>query len=173
MRILGIDPGTVRMGYGVLETDPHLEAEDYGVIALPATMPLEQRLYQLYSHVLNLISIFNPSAIAVEQPFVGKGERRFAGPALAVGQAQALVLIGAAGQGIPVFTYAPAQVKRFVADYGAASKEQIQQIITSTLGLADTPESDAADALSVAMCHLIQSRSESALAREISPGLER
>ena len=64
MRILGIDPGTIRMGYGVLESAPGLAVEDYGVIALPATMPLEQRLYQLYTHVLNLISIFHPGVIA-------------------------------------------------------------------------------------------------------------
>ena len=173
MRILGIDPGTVRMGYGVLEADLHPEAKDYGVITLPASMPLEQRLYQLYTHVLNLISIFNPGAIAAEEPFVGRGERRFAGPAIAVGQAQAVVLIGAAGQGVPVFTYSPAQIKRSVADYGAATKEQMQQIITSTLNLAEAPDTDAADALSVGLCHLIQTRSAAALDREIPPGLER
>ena len=173
MRILGIDPGTIRMGYGVLESAPGLAVEDYGVIALPATMPLEQRLYQLYTHVLNLISIFHPGAIAVEAPFVGRGERSFPGPAIAVGQAQAVVLIGAAGQAVPVFTYAPAKVKRSVADHGAATKEQIQQIINSTLDLAETPESDAADALAVALCHLIESNAAAALERVIPPGRER
>ena len=86
MRILGIDPGTVRMGYGVVESGPRPEAEDYGVVSLPKSMPLEQRLYQLYTHVLNMISVFQPDAIAVEKPFVGKGERLFAGPAIAVGR---------------------------------------------------------------------------------------
>ncbi len=173
MRILGIDPGTIRMGYGVLESAPRPVVEDYGVIALPKTMPLEQRLYQLYTHVLNLIAIFQPGVIAVEAPFVGRGERRFAGPAIAVGQAQAVVLIGAAGQAVPVFTYAPAQVKRSVADHGAATKEQMQQIINSTLDLAEMPASDAADALAVALCHLVQSNAAAALEREISPGRER
>jgi crossover junction endodeoxyribonuclease RuvC len=173
VRILGIDPGTIRMGYGVLESAPRPLAEDYGVIALPKTMPLEQRLHQLYTHILNLISIFQPGAIAVEAPFVGRGERHFAGPAIAVGQAQAVVLIGAAGQAVPVFTYAPAKVKRSVADHGAATKEQMQQIINSTLDLAETPESDAADALAVALCHLIESNAAAALEREIRPGRER
>lgn len=173
MRILGIDPGTVRMGYGVVESGPRPEAEDYGVVSLPKSMPLEQRLYQLYTHVLNMISVFQPDVIAVEKPFVGKGERLFAGPAIAVGQAQALVLIGAAGQGIPVFAYTPAQIKRSVVDYGAATKEQMQQVITATLGLTETPESDAADALSVGLCHLVQSQATDALHREIPPGLER
>lgn len=171
MRVLGIDPGTVRMGYGVLEDGPAVE--DYGVIALPGRMPLEERLFQLYSHVLNLISVFNPTVVAVEEPFVGRGERRFAGPALAVGQAQAVVLIGAASQAVPVFRYPPAQIKSAVTGYGAASKAQMQEVITATLGLTETPESDAADALSVALCHLMQSQADALQHREIPPGLER
>ena len=112
MRVLGIDPGTVRMGYGVVAAaEPQPQAHDYGVIALPQTMPLETRLYQLFTHVLNLISVFDPDAIAVEAPFVGKGERRFVGPAIAVGQAQGLVLIGAASQGVPVFQLQPGSSK--------------------------------------------------------------
>ena len=173
MRVLAIDPGTLRMGYAVVVEAPQLQAEDYGVLTLPRTMPLEQRLYQLYSHVLSLISVFTPAAIAVEQPFVGKGERQFIGPAIAVGQAQALVLIGAAGQGVPVFKYSPAQVKKSVTDFGAASKAQMRQAIAATLGLADIPESDAADALSVGLCHLVQVRASVALGREIPPGSER
>ncbi len=98
MLVLGIDPGTQHMGYALVSSSPQPSAEDYGVISLPRTMPIEQRLYQLYTHVLNLIAIFHPAAIAVEQPFMGKGDRQFIGPAIAVGQAQAFVLIAAAGQ---------------------------------------------------------------------------
>ena len=173
MRVLAIDPGTLRMGYAVISADPQPQAEDYGVVALPRTMPLEQRLYQLYTHVLNMIAIFDPAAIAVEEPFVGKGERMFSGPAIAVGQAQALVLIGAASQSIPVYRYAPAQVKLAVADYGAASKEQMRQAISVTLGLSEVPDSDAADALSVGLCHLAQLQASAALGQEIPPGSER
>ena len=82
-------------------------AVDWGVIALPSSLPLEERLFQLYSHLLNMISIWQPDAVAVEEPFIGKGERRFVGPAFAIGQAQALVLIAAAGQAIPVSRYSP------------------------------------------------------------------
>ncbi len=173
MRVLGIDPGTLRMGYGVVSENPQVQAEDYGVIALPRNMPLEQRLYQLYTHVLNLIGVFSPAAIAVEQPFVGKGERRFVGPAIAVGQAQALVLIGAASAAIPLFQYPPAQVKLAVVDYGGATKEQMRRTISATLGLTETPASDAADALSVALCHLVQLGAVEALNQEIPPGMER
>ncbi len=173
MGILGIDPGTLRMGYGVIGDGPNPHADDYGVIALPRKMPLEQRLYQLHTHVLNLIAIFNPTAVAVEEPFVGTGERRFPGAALAIGQAQAVVLIGAASQGIPIFRYAPAMVKRAVADYGAASKEQMREIVAATLGLKEVPDSDAADALAVGLCHLIQEQADVALSRIIPPGQER
>ena len=120
-----------------------------------------------------MISIFQPDAIAVEEPFVGRGDRRFAGPALAVGQAQAVVLIGAAGQSVPLFRYSPAQVKSSVADYGAATKEQMQRSVTATLGLKENPESDASDALAVCLCHLIQRQANMALEREILPGSER
>ena len=171
MGILGIDPGTLSMGYGVIGDGPH--ADDYGVISLPRKMPLEQRLYQLHTHILNLIATFHPTVVAVEEPFVGKGERRFPGAALAIGQAQAVVFIGAASQGIPVFRYAPAKVKSAVADYGAASKEQMRVIVAATLGLKEIPESDAADALSVGLCHLIQQQADVALGRIITPGQER
>jgi crossover junction endodeoxyribonuclease RuvC len=161
------------MGYGVLNSGPQPRAEDYGVIALPGSVPLEQRLYQLHTHILNMIHIFQPDVIAVEEPFVGRGERQFIGPAIAEGQAQALVFIGAASQNLPVFRCSPAQVKLVVVNYGAATKEQMQQIIAATLNLPEIPDSDAADALSVGLCHLSQSESVSALDREIRPGRER
>ena len=109
----------------------------------------------------------------MEEPFIGRGERQFIGPAIAVGQAQALVLIGAASAGIPVHRYSPAEVKRAVADYGAATKDQMQRALAATLGLETLPDSDAADALSVGLCHLIHTSQQSALAREIIPGSER
>ena len=173
MGILGIDPGTLKMGYGVIGDGPNPHADDYGVIALHRKMPLEQRLYQLHTHILNHIAIFHPTAVAVEQPFMGKGERSFPGSALAIGQAQAAVFIGAASQGIPIFKYAPAQVKSVVADYGAASKEQMRQIVAATLGLKEIPDSDAADALAVGLCHLIQEQAALAVGRIITPGQER
>ena len=172
MRVLGIDPGTVRMGYGLVEAPDgdvgRAQAVDYGVIALKAAMPIEDRLYQLHSHLLNMIGIFQPDAVAVEEPFLGKGENRYVGPALAIGQAQALVLIAAAGQAIPVARYSPAQVKQAIADYGAASKEQVQQMVRAVLELDAVPESsDAADALAIALCHIRQRHLEDVLGREI------
>ena len=172
-RVLAIDPGTIKMGYSVLDIDPILRVDDYGVVSLPSRMPIEERLYQLYTHVRNMISVFNPGAVAVEEPFVGKGDRQFIGPAIAVGQAQALVLIGAAGAALPVYRYTPAQVKRSITDYGAATKEQVQQVIAATLGMSEIPPSDAADAISIGLCHFAQLQANVVMGREITPGQER
>jgi len=173
MTILAIDPGTRRMGYGVIRDQPAMDAVDYGVVALPSSMSIESRLYQMHSHILNMIAIFRPEAVAIEDPFVGRGERSFPGSSLAIGQAQAAVLIGAASQGVEIFKYAPAQVKRAVADHGAATKEQIRGIVAATLGLPPTLEIDAADALAVGLCHISQQQATGAMLNEIPPGHER
>ena len=168
VRVLGIDPGTVHMGYALVEEVEETSAVDWGVISISRSLPIEQRLYQLHSHVLNMISIWQPDALAVEEPFVGKGDSQYVGPALAVGQAQALVLIAAAAQAVPVHRYSPAQVKRTIADYGAATKEQVQEMVRMVLRLeSDPPPSDAADALAIAICHLRQRHLEEVLAKEV------
>ncbi len=173
MTILAIDPGTRRMGYGVIREQPAMDAVDYGVVALPSSMSIESRLYQMHSHILNMIAIFRPDAVAIEDPFVGRGERSFPGSSLAIGQAQAAVLIGAASQGVEIFKYAPAQIKRAVADHGAATKEQMRGIVAATLGLPPTLEIDAADALAVGICHLQQQQATGVMLNEIPPGHER
>ena len=173
MTILAIDPGTRRMGYGVIREQPAMDAVDFGVVALPSTMSIESRLYQMHSHILNMIAIFRPDAVAIEDPFVGRGERSFPGSSLAIGQAQAAVLIGAASQGVEIFKYAPAQIKRAVADHGAATKEQMRSIVAATLGLPPTLEIDAADALAVGLCHLQQQQATGVMLNEIPPGHER
>ena len=83
------------------------------------------------------------------------------------------MLIGAASQGLEIFKYAPAQIKRAVADHGAASKEQMRSIVAATLGLSPTLEIDAADALAVGMCHISQQHALGAVLNEIPPGHER
>ena len=170
VRVLGIDPGTLRMGYALVEDNGQVAAVDWGAIALPSSLPLEQRLFQLYSHLLNMISIWQPDAMAVEEPFIGKGENQFVGPAFAIGQAQALALIAAAGQGIPISRYSPAQVKLSVANHGSASKGQVQEMVRVILRMDSTPTpSDAADALAIALCHIRQRDVEEVLGREVQP----
>ncbi len=150
MIILGVDPGTVAMGYGVIESgDDEATLIECGVLNCSARSPMGERLSFLYKELEKIISHHQPEAVAVEQPFVAKNVKS----ALAIGKAQAVAILAAANRGIPSYEYTPAQVKQRVADYGASSKEQVQKMVRLQLGLSEAPPSDAADALAVALCH--------------------
>ena len=152
MIILGIDPGTVTMGYGVIDSqDDEIALVDCGALVSPAHSLIGERLSYLYGELVKIISRCQPDAVAIEQPFMAKNVKS----ALAVGRAQAVAILVAANRQIPVYEYTPTQVKQRVADYGASSKEQIQEMVRLQLGLPQVPQpSDAADALAVAICHL-------------------
>ncbi len=155
MRILGIDPGTLNMGYGIVEekNGGTIAMVVCGVISLPQKMPMEQRLYALHTELLRIIAEFRPEEAAIEEPFVAGNARS----ALAIGRAQAVAILAAAQGGLPVFRYMPTQVKQMVTSYGRSSKDQVKQVVKLQLGVMDLPEaSDAADALAVAICHLNQ-----------------
>jgi crossover junction endodeoxyribonuclease RuvC len=154
MKILGIDPGTLMMGYGLIESDGSETAlVDYGAIAVPERLKIGERLNYLYKELLKIIKQHKPDVAAVESPFVAKNVKS----AMAIGRAQAIALLAAASQNIPTHEYSPAQVKLRVANYGASSKEQVQEMVRLQLGLAEVPQpNDAADALAVALCHVQQ-----------------
>ena len=162
MRVLGIDPGTITMGYGVIEGgDDEIALVDCGALTSSPRSPIGERLNYLYNELLEIISQFQPDAVAIEQPFVAKNVQS----ALAVGRAQAVAILAAANKGIPSHDYTPAQVKQRVTDYGASSKEQIQEMVKLQLGLSQVPEpNDAADALAIALCHLREVHLENLLA---------
>jgi crossover junction endodeoxyribonuclease RuvC len=164
MRILGIDPGTIVMGYGVIESDnDDIALIDFGALIGPERSPIGERLSYLYNELLEVIQRHQPDAVVVEQPFIAKNVRS----ALAIGRAQAVALLAAAGRGIPTYEYTPAQVKQRVANYGASSKEQIQEMVRLQLGLSQVPQpSDAADALAVAICHLSEIHLSNLLAKQ-------
>ena len=156
MRILGIDPGTVNMGFGVVDDDDgSLTVAEYGAISAPPRSPIGERLLFIYRNLLDIITHHSPDVLAIEQPFFAKNARS----ALAIGRSQAIAILAAATQGIPVYEYSPAQVKQQVSNYGASSKEQVQEMVKLQLGLAVIPEpDDAADALAVALCHISENR---------------
>ena len=164
MRILGVDPGTVTMGYGVIESEgDEIALVDYGALNCPARSPIGERLSYLYGKLLEIISRCQPDVVAIEQPFMAKNVKA----ALAIGRAQAVAILAAANRGIPAYEYTPAQVKLKVAGYGASSKEQIQEMVKLQLGLSQVPEpSDAADALAVAICHLRETHLQSLIAKQ-------
>ena len=164
MKVLGIDPGTVAMGYGVID-DSQGEAimVDCGVITAPARSPIGERLSFLYQHLQEVVSRYHPDVAAIEKPFLAKNVRS----AIAIGQAQAIAILAASSQGITVYEYTPTQVKQKVANYGASSKEQIQEMVRLHLGLATIPQpTDAADALAVALCHLSEIHLTNLLAKQ-------
>lgn len=164
MKILGVDPGTVVMGYGVIESeDDKIVLIDFGALVGPKHSPIGERLSYLYDKLLEVIQRHQPDAVAVEQPFLAKNVRS----ALAIGRAQAIALLAAAGRGIPTYEYTPTQVKQRVANYGASSKEQIQEMVKLQLGLPEVPQpNDAADALAVAICHVHEIHLINLLARQ-------
>ncbi len=164
MRILGIDPGTLVVGYGIIDS----QAEDMTMVCCSTLScsqksPLAKRLSYLFEKLSEVIASYQPDAVAVEQPFVAKNVRT----ALAIGKAQAVAILAASQQGIPTYEYSPAQIKRVVSNYGASSKEQIQEMVRLQLGLDQTPQpNDAADALAVAICHLREMHLSKMLAQQ-------
>jgi crossover junction endodeoxyribonuclease RuvC len=152
MRVLGIDPGTVVIGYGVIDSQQNeMTLVTCGALTCQERSPVGERLNYLYNKLAEVVLRYQPEAVAIEQPFVAKNVRS----ALAIGRAQAVAMLAASQRNIPTYEYTPRQVKQSVADYGASSKEQVQEMVRLQLGLAQAPQpSDAADALAVAICHL-------------------
>ncbi len=151
MVVLGIDPGTARLGYGIVADGPVARSLAFGVIETPASVAMSQRLVSLYDGVANLIAEYGPHTVAVEQLFFARNVTT----AMSVGQARGVVLLAAARAGVTVAEYTPAEVKQAVVGYGKAEKSQMQEMVRVILGLDRVPQpDDAADALAVAICHV-------------------
>lgn len=156
-RIFGIDPGTAITGYGIIDSHGNTPlAVDYGCIRIPATIPLPDRYLALFENLGQLLDTFQPDEVALETQFVSKVNPQ---SALKVGMARGVAIVAARSRGIPIFEYAPTVAKRAVTGNGSASKLQVQGMVQKLLGLAKLPTPfDAADALSIAICHNNQSR---------------
>ena len=144
------------MGVGVVDSNGDKDTVAHSEVIAPNSRdPMPVRLHYLFSHLLRIIEEWQPSEVAVEQPFAGKNIRA----AMAIGHAQAVAMVAAAHHGLPVSSYAPRQVKQAVTDYGGSSKEQVQEMVKVLLDMDAPPESsDAVDALAVAVCHINASR---------------
>jgi len=149
--ILGIDPGTIVTGYGVIRfSNGKCEAIDFGAIHPPRTLNSAERYLVIFDAITHLIEKFKPDAVAVETQFVYKNVQS----ALKLGMARGTAMIAAARHGIDVFEYAPTKVKLAVVGRGFASKHQMQHMVQMQLRLSRLPEPhDAADALALAICH--------------------
>lgn len=158
MRVLGIDPGTVLMGYGVIDEDRgSLRVVDCGALRAAARLSMPDRLKQMYRGLLDLLTEHSPDEVAVEEPFVSENVRS----AMSIGRAQAIAMLAAAQADLQVWSYPPASIKQAVAGFGGSDKRQMQRMIAMQLNLNKLPEpADAADALAVALCHLQNRRQE-------------
>jgi crossover junction endodeoxyribonuclease RuvC len=157
--ILGIDPGTAMLGYGLVErTGTRLRAIDYGVITTPSSMELPDRLESIYLSLTDLIELHAPALVGVERLFFTKNVQT----AFAVGQARGVVLLAAALHNLEIREATPNEVKVATAGHGSASKAQVGRMVQAILGLAELPEpDDAADALAIAICVANRERSVS------------
>lgn len=157
MRVLGIDPGSRYLGFGLVEWRAgravHLGS---GVVRADARAPLAERLQQIFVELQQVIRVFKPAAVAVEGVFTHKNARS----ALILGHARGVALLLAAQAGVPVFEYAPARVKRSVGAGGNDSKGSVARMVQIHLRLDEPLErADAYDALAVALCHVHAARS--------------
>ena len=149
MIVLGIDPGTAALGYGIIEsTRGRLREVDHGWLATSPDVALPDRLLAIHAFVDELIELHDPDQIAVERLFFSRNVQT----AFAVGQARGVVLLAAAQHDLPVREATPNEVKSDVSGYGAADKEQIQRMVQMVIGMAERPRpDDAADALAIAI----------------------
>jgi crossover junction endodeoxyribonuclease RuvC len=163
VRILGIDPGTLRLGYGVIDRagPARMTYVECGVISAPARGARISRLLTIGRALRELVEELRPDAAAMEEAFYGKSVQA----TLALGEARGVALFVAAECGLPVTGYAPARVKSTVVGHGRASKDQVAFLVRALLSLRRTPALDAADALAIAICHARHHGPLAALAR--------
>ena len=144
---LAVDPGSIITGYALIERGPH--PIDFGVIKPPKTLPIHERYAHIHRGLLHLIGKYQPTAFVIETQYVDKN----VATAMKIGMARAISVLAATLHEIPLFEYAPSSAKKAVVGSGNASKEQVQKMIQSLLGLSSLPSSDEADALALALCH--------------------
>ena len=149
MIVLGIDPGTAALGYGIVESSRgRLREVDHGCLVTSPDTALPERLLAIHALVDELIALHSPRVVAIERLFFSKNVQT----AFAVGQARGVVLLAAAQHRVPVVEATPNEVKSAIAGYGAADKEQVQRMVQLVLGMAELPRpDDAADALAIAV----------------------
>lgn len=154
--ILGIDPGTSVMGYGIIEViKPRVEFINMGIIRLSKLSDPYLKLQKIFNNTLELIDEYHPDELSIEAPFFGKNVQSM----LKLGRAQGVAIAAALSRDIPIFEYAPRKIKMSITGQGAASKEQVAAILCKTLLIKEIPKDlDATDGLAAAMCHFYQDK---------------
>ncbi len=147
--ILGIDPGSRITGYGVINcVGRRCDYVASGCIRIKGEA-VPERLQQIFEGVKELVALYCPQEMAIEQVFMGKN----ADSALKLGQARGAAIVAGVSEGLPVAEYSPRTIKQAVVGKGSADKAQVQHMVRSLLSLPGAPQADAADALAIALCH--------------------
>ena len=151
MKIIGIDPGLIQTGFGIINVkDNQVSLIDYGIIKPAQKDTLSNRLLTIFNDVCKIVSNYNPQVFAIEDVFYGKNVKS----AMRLGQARGAAMVAAASKNIPIYEYSARKVKQSVTGNGNAHKSQIQFMVKAKLQLDHNPEPmDAADALAIALCH--------------------
>lgn len=151
MRILGIDPGIGRTGWGIVDSNGNrLKTIAFNLLETPAHTPTVTRLSTIFHTINSLLDTYSPDALAIEELFFNNNAKT----AMVVGQARGVIMLAAEEKGIPLVIYTPLQVKIAITGYGRAEKAQIGQMIKMLLGLEKIPKpDDVADALAIAITH--------------------
>ncbi len=151
MIILGLDPGTATTGFGVINcTDGNLKLLDYGCIETPKQDALPERLRQIGNDLNEIVNLWKPDTIAIEELFFSKNVKT----AMTVAHARGAIMQKLAEEGCEIHEYKPCQIKDAVCGYGRADKKQVQRMVKVILNMVEIPRpDDAADALAVAICH--------------------
>ena len=154
--ILGIDPGTATMGWGVIRQEgSRLRYVQHGAITTPSDWPMPRRLGRLFDGVTQIVEGYGPDTVAVEELFFNTNVTT----AITVGQARGVAILAAYRAGIEVAEYTPLQVKQAITSYGRADKHQVQEMVRALLNLREIPRpDDAADGLAIAITHAFSSR---------------
>ncbi|HTN20121.1 MAG TPA: crossover junction endodeoxyribonuclease RuvC [Pelobium sp.] len=164
--ILGIDPGTAVMGYGLVkETGNKIELISLGVVKMNHLDDHFLKLQRIFEKTTNLIEQYQPDCIALEAPFYGKNIQVM----LKLGRAQGVAMAAGLAKGLPIFEYSPKKVKQAITGNGNATKEQVAAMLKQLLKFTETPEFlDATDGLGVAVCHSFQKITSSGAGKSYS-----
>ena len=159
MIILGVDPGTNITGYGLIEyTNNKFRLISHGVIKLPSTKSLSERLEIIYDELDKLLKIYKPNEFAIETAFYGKNVQS----AMKIGYARGVSLLAAVHNKIPASEYSPGEVKKAVVGKGAASKQQVNFMVQAILNVKKIKfKPDESDALAIALCHAFRLKAPS------------
>lgn len=151
MRIIGIDPGTGILGFGVIDVkDRKLTMVTAGVIRTPAHTPLDERLEEIYDGITDIVAETKPDVMSIEKLFFSRNVNT----AMSVSHARGVVMLAGKKAGLSFAEYTPMQIKQTLTGYGKADKKQVQEMVKLQLGLKETPKpDDAADALAAAITH--------------------